>query len=56
MNYKEYSFTISPLLPGKEVLIAELSELDFESFVEETDGLKAYSYRQRDQAQKKFLP
>jgi len=42
MNYKEYSFTISPLLPGKEVLIAELSELDFESFVEETDGLKAY--------------
>ncbi len=42
MNYKEYSFTISPLLPGKEVLIAELSELEFESFVEEADGLKAY--------------
>lgn len=42
MNYKEYSFKITPVLPGREVLIAELSELDFESFVEETDGLKAY--------------
>lgn len=42
MNYKEYSFKVTPVLPGREVLIAELSELNFESFVEEVDGLKAY--------------
>lgn len=42
MNYKEYVFKVTPVLPGREVLIAELSELNFESFVEEPDGLKAY--------------
>lgn len=42
MNYIEFRFTISPLLPAREVLIAELAELDFESFVEEDFGLLAY--------------
>lgn len=42
MEYCELSFTINPLLPAREVLIAELSELGFESFVEEESGLKAY--------------
>jgi ribosomal protein L11 methyltransferase len=42
VDYCELSFSIDPVLPGREVLIAELSELGFESFVEEDAGLKAY--------------
>lgn len=42
MNYIEVSFQISPLQPASEILIAELSNIGFESFVEEDDGLKAY--------------
>lgn len=42
MNYIEYRFTIAPMLPAREVLIAELAELEFESFVEEDFGLLAY--------------
>ncbi|OYT16719.1 MAG: 50S ribosomal protein L11 methyltransferase [Bacteroidetes bacterium 4572_77] len=42
MLYTELDFKISPLQPATEILIAELSELDFESFVENSQGLKAY--------------
>lgn len=42
MNYYEVSFVIRPLLPGREVLVAELADLPFESFVETSDGVKAY--------------
>ena len=42
MNYTEVNFTISPIQPATEILIAELGELGFESFVEEETGLKAY--------------
>lgn len=42
MNYTEVHFEITPLQPAMEILIAELSELGFESFVEEEEGLKAY--------------
>ncbi len=42
MNYIEVSFQINPLQPASEILIAELSMIGFESFVEEDDGLKAY--------------
>lgn len=42
MNYIELSFKISPLQPASEILVSELSELGFESFVEEEDGLLAY--------------
>lgn len=42
MIYTEIDFKISPLQPASEILIAELGELGFESFVEEEDGLKAY--------------
>ena len=42
MEYTEISFKISPLQPASEILIAELSELGYESFVEEEAGLKAY--------------
>jgi len=42
MNYTGYTFTITPLQPATEILIAELGELGFESFEETTTGLKAY--------------
>lgn len=42
MNYYEVDCTISPLLPAREVLVAELAELGFESFAETDNGLKAY--------------
>lgn len=41
-SYTEYHFKIEPVNPGAEILIAELAELDFESFDETEDGVKAY--------------
>lgn len=40
--YIEYDFKVSPLSLGNEILIAELGQAGFESFVEHEDGLKAY--------------
>jgi ribosomal protein L11 methyltransferase len=40
--YIEYQFTVSPLEPGVEILIAELGYAGFESFVENETGAKAY--------------
>lgn len=40
--FLEYRFSINPLQPATDILIAELSELGFDSFVETTDGLLAY--------------
>ncbi|NJB82732.1 50S ribosomal protein L11 methyltransferase [Wenyingzhuangia aestuarii] len=42
MNYTGYTFTITPLQPATEILIAELGELGFESFQETETGLEAY--------------
>jgi ribosomal protein L11 methyltransferase len=42
MNYFEYTFTLNPLLPAREILVVELAELGFESFVESDQGLLAY--------------
>ena len=42
MNYIAYSFDITPVQPGAEILIAELGMLDFESFEETESGVKAY--------------
>ncbi|NIJ45579.1 ribosomal protein L11 methyltransferase [Wenyingzhuangia heitensis] len=42
MNYTGYTFTITPLQPATEILIAELGELGFESFEETETGLEAY--------------
>lgn len=42
MNYYEVSFVVRPLLPAREVLVAELADLPFESFVETPEGVKAY--------------
>lgn len=41
-TYIEYSFKVAPLEPGVEILIAELSYLNFDSFAETDDGVMAY--------------
>lgn len=40
--YIGYTFEISPLQPASEILIAELGELGFESFVETETGVEAF--------------
>ena len=40
--YIGYEFTVSPLQPATEILIAELGYAGFESFVENEDGVTAY--------------
>ncbi|MFC4094492.1 50S ribosomal protein L11 methyltransferase [Euzebyella saccharophila] len=40
--YIEYSFTVLPLQPATDILIAELGEVGFESFVENETGVQAY--------------
>ena len=41
-NYLGYYFTVTPLQPGTEILIAELGYAGFESFVETEEGVSAY--------------
>jgi ribosomal protein L11 methyltransferase len=41
-TYTEYKFTIDPIQPGRDILLAELSDLPFESFEDSQDGLLAY--------------
>jgi len=40
--YIEYNFTVTPKEPGTEILIAELGNSGFESFVENENGVTAY--------------
>ncbi|MFA5300963.1 MAG: 50S ribosomal protein L11 methyltransferase [Lutibacter sp.] len=40
--YISYTFKVSPNEPGTEILIAELGEVGFESFVENEDGVEAF--------------
>lgn len=40
--YIEYTFKIKPLQPASDILVAELSEAGFESFVENDTGILAY--------------
>ena len=40
--YIAFYFNISPIIPGREILIAQLSSLEFESFVETPNGIEAY--------------
>lgn len=42
INYIGYSFTVFPKEPATEILIAQLGEVGFESFVENEDGVTAY--------------
>lgn len=41
-TYIEYDFKIKPAVPATEILVAELGEVGFESFVEQDSGLLAY--------------
>ena len=41
-TYIGYVFKVAPLQPGTEILIAELGEAGFESFVENEEGVNAY--------------
>ena len=41
-SYLGYHFTVEPKELGSEILIAELGEKPFESFIETEDGLSAY--------------
>lgn len=40
--YIEYTFTVHPVQPASEILIAELGYAGFESFIESEDGVLAY--------------
>ncbi|MBA5630279.1 50S ribosomal protein L11 methyltransferase [Moheibacter lacus] len=42
MNYIEYRFSISPVEPWREILMALLAEVEFESFVDTENGMDAY--------------
>jgi len=42
MEYVEFKASVHPLEVGRDILIAELSEIGFESFVETEDGVDAY--------------
>jgi ribosomal protein L11 methyltransferase len=44
--YLGYTFTISPLEPAREILIAQLAYAGFESFVETATGCNAYIQKQ----------
>lgn len=44
--YIEYNFKVSPLQPATDILIAELGEVGFESFVETEEGVLAYVQKQ----------
>jgi len=41
-TYIEYDFKVKPPQPGTEILIAELGQAGFESFVENEEGVQAY--------------
>lgn len=44
--YIEYRFTVAPPQPASDILIAELGEVGFESFVEEEEAVLAYIQKQ----------
>ena len=44
--YIGYHFTVEPKDPGAEILIAELGETSFESFIETEEGISAYIQKQ----------
>ncbi len=42
MDYLEFDFVINPIEEGSEILIAQLSEIGFDSFVNTDTGIQAY--------------
>lgn len=51
-NYLEFNFKINPLQPWNEILMAELIEVGFDSFTEESDGILGYVQKDVFDAQK----
>ncbi|WP_276390348.1 50S ribosomal protein L11 methyltransferase [Eudoraea chungangensis] len=51
-TYVEYVFKTRPLQPASDILLAELADLGFESFIETKEGLKAYVLKDFDDIQK----
>jgi len=47
MVYIGYDFEVTPIVPGREILIAELAEAGFESFVETDTGVSAYILKEQ---------
>lgn len=45
-NYIEYSFTLKPLQPASDILMAQLGYVGFESFLETETGVLAYIKKQ----------
>ena len=48
MIYIEYAFQIHPIQPGRDILLAELGELPFDSFEDTETGLLAYIEKPND--------
>jgi len=46
VTYIEYQFTVEPKEPGAEILIAQLEDTPFESFIETDNGFSAYIQKQ----------
>ncbi|RZV67413.1 MAG: 50S ribosomal protein L11 methyltransferase [Flavobacteriaceae bacterium] len=46
-DYIAYHFKVNPLVPGVEILIAELGLAGFESFIEAEDGLSAFIQKEQ---------
>lgn len=42
MNYWEFDFTVTPKAPWSDILVAQLAEIGFDSFVDSDYGVKAY--------------
>lgn len=51
MNYIQYNFTVTPTEPGTDILVALLSELEFESFSATDTGVEAYVQEEFDNEQ-----
>ena len=42
MEYTEIDIRVSPVVPFTDILVARLNEIDFESYIEDDNGVKAY--------------
>ena len=54
MEYLKFTFSVNPTEPGNEVLIAQLGEVGFESFVENENGFEAFI--PKSQCIEQFIP
>ncbi len=50
--YLEYTFTVTPVQPGSDILIAQLGQIGFESFIENENGITAYIQKEEAFANK----